>query len=54
MERPQENKPRDYMKAKDDPDRDEDADGETNTDPQKLAYLCIAIHPVKRLGRTEM
>lgn len=36
-EGPQENKPRGYMKAKDDPDRDEDAVGETNANPQKTS-----------------
>ncbi len=34
-EGPQENKPRGYMMAKDDPDRDEDVVGETNANPQK-------------------
>jgi hypothetical protein len=34
-EGPKENKPRGYMKAKDDPDWDEDAVGETNAKPQK-------------------
>jgi hypothetical protein len=34
-EGPQENTPRGYLKAKDDPDRDHDAVGETNTNPQK-------------------
>lgn len=36
-EGPQENKPRGYMKPKDDPDRDEDAVGETNANPQKTS-----------------
>lgn len=34
-EGPQENTPRGYLKAKDDPDRNRDAVGETNADPQK-------------------
>ena len=34
-ERPQESKPRGYMKAEHSPDRDEDAVGETNANPQK-------------------
>ena len=34
-EGPQENKPRGYLPAKDDPDTEEDAVGETNADPVK-------------------
>ena len=34
-EGPQENTPRGYLPAKDNPDRDRDAVGETNADPQK-------------------
>jgi hypothetical protein len=34
-EGPQENRPRGYMPAKDDPERDRDAMGENNQDPQK-------------------
>jgi hypothetical protein len=33
-EGPQENAPRAYMPAKDNPDRDQDANGETNKDPK--------------------
>jgi hypothetical protein len=33
-EGPQENTPRAYLPAKDDPDRAEDANGETNADPE--------------------
>ncbi len=33
-EGPQENTPRGYMQAKDDPDRDRDANGESNSDPE--------------------
>ncbi len=34
-EGPQENRPRGYLKAKDDPDRKRDAVGETNSEPRK-------------------
>lgn len=34
-EGPQENKPRGYMPAKDNPDRDRDALGENNRDPSR-------------------
>jgi hypothetical protein len=34
-EGPQENRPRGYMPAKDDPDRDRDALGENNQDPSR-------------------
>lgn len=34
-EGPQENRPRGYLKAKDDPDRDRDAVGENLKDPRK-------------------
>lgn len=34
-EGPKENKPPDYLLAKDDPDMEEDAVGETNADPVK-------------------
>jgi len=34
-EGPQENRPRGYMPAKDDPERDRDAVGENNQHPQK-------------------
>jgi hypothetical protein len=33
-EGPQENRPKGYMPAKDDPDKDRDAHGESNSDPE--------------------